>query len=223
SGGGSRRFGRELGQTRDWDVLCMQSIPAAGASFPGELARISEAAASARQASHRKLEGILHRGAFTTLILHLAVELSCLDDPDRNNLEMEQPFTQIGPYLMDRIAGKITKRTSHVMRLSANGLHSLRKKLDRLYDDIAFVEALYPKPHLSAYRARCEELQEILGLANDAVVTRRLVRGLVKSDSGNLERPGRHILSWSKERRKEALRGLERATVNFRLASPFWR
>ena len=217
-----RRFVRELGRTRDWDVLCLQTIPAASRAFPGELVPVSEVATAAQQASHRALRKILHGRALTTLILHFAVELSRTSDLNRNNLEMEQPFTQLGPYLLDRVSRKITRRTSHVGGLSTKRLHGLRKRLDRLYDDIAFVEALYPKRHVRAYRARCEALQDILGLVNDAVVTRRLVLGLVKRSSGNLETPGRHLLSWSKERRKAALGDLESAADGFLSAPPFW-
>ncbi|WP_454623404.1 CYTH and CHAD domain-containing protein [Brucella anthropi] len=218
-----KHFVRKFGQTRDWDVLCTETIPAATAALPNDLDQIRERAETARNGSHKTLKKTLRGRAFTALVLSLATELSDAEDSSINIPDMKRPFTEIAPSLFDRIVTEISKRARHPGSLSANELHRLRKGLDRLYDDVTFVEALYSKHRLATYRARCEELQEILGLANDAVVTRRLIRELVKHGAGHSREPCDALVSWSKERRRKALHDLGRAVDGLRSASPFWR
>jgi len=218
-----RRFGRKFGRTRDWDVFCTQTIPAATASLPATLDRIGEQAASARDASHTTLVRLLRSPPFTALILSFATQMMDAGAGLFGGPDAGRPFHELAPSLFDRILGKIAKRARNPRSLSANGLHRLRKGLDRLYDDMTFVEALYSKEGLEAYRARCEALQKILGSSNDAVVTRRLIRRLDRGEARRARKPRGPLVSWSKSRRKEALHDLERAIDAFRSAPPFWR
>ena len=218
-----QRFGRKFGETRDWDVLCTQTIPTATASLPTPLDQIGERAARARAASHRTLEHILCSRSFTGLVLSLANTMSSLDEDPSDFPGTERPFIDVAAPLLDRILGKFVNRASHPRRLSANELHSLRKILDRLYDDITFVEGLYPRRRLDAYRERCQELQAILGASNDAVVTRRLIQQLDKQGSKRSRKACHNLVSWNKDRRKEALQDLEHAVDRFQSAAPFWR
>lgn len=218
-----RRFGRKFGQTRDWDVLCTQTIPTAKASLPIPLDEIAAGAARARTASHRKLEHMLRSRSFTSLVLSLAVEVRGVENSPTEKIDTKQPFLNVAATLFDRVLAKIEECARDPERLSPNGLHGLRKVLDRLFDDMTFVQRLYPKRRLESYREKCQALQEILGASNDAVVTRKLIRKLDRHGPRGSQKPCKRLVSWSKERRKEALRDLERTVGRFRSATPFWR
>jgi len=72
------------------------------------------------------------------------------------------------------------------------------------------------------YRSRCEALEEILGLANDAVVTKRLALSLVAARRPDLAKPAGALTRWSGRRGRKALQGLKPALKEFRAAPTFW-
>ncbi len=72
------------------------------------------------------------------------------------------------------------------------------------------------------YSSRCEELEKILGLANDAVVTKRLALSLVSASRPDLAKPAGALVRWNERRGRKALQGFKPALKEFRAASAFW-
>jgi CHAD domain-containing protein len=95
----------------------------------------------------------------------------------------------LAPSLLDRAARKAAQRARHAARLSVEELHLLRKSLDKLCDDVKYLAGLFSRRAVKTYRDRCEDVQEILGLANDAVVTKQLALELVADDRSDLAKP----------------------------------
>ena len=75
---------------------------------------------------------------------------------------------------------------------------------------------------MKTYRNRCKALQEILGLANDAVVTKRLARSLVSASRPDLAKPVGALSRWSKRRGQKTLLTLKTALKSFRAAPAYW-
>jgi hypothetical protein len=84
-------------------------------------------------------------------------------------------------------------------------------KLKELWFDIESLARLYQPRGVKTYRSRCEALEKILGVANDAVVTRRLAFSLVSASRPNLRKPASTLTQWSERRGRKALRGLKHA------------
>jgi triphosphatase len=128
----------------------------------------------------------------------------------------------LAPSLLDRVADKANKRGRHIARLSPEERHSLRKSLKKLCCDVGYLAELYRRRSVNIYVGRCEDLLEILGVANDATVTQRLAPTLVTNSRPDLAKPAGALAKWSKRRGRKALRGLKGALKDFRATPAFW-
>ena len=219
-------FGRLFGAARDWDVFCLQTLPAAMMELPAErLWDLKQVAEVERQLAHAAVVDAVRGQNFTAMIISLAVwaeegaERPCALGDDA----MGKRLATLAPSLLDRVAAKAKKRGRHEGKLSAEARHSLRKALDKLCDDVKFLTRIFPPRELQRYRDRCEDVQAILGIANDAEVAQRLVVTLVTNRRPDLAKPADALARWSKRRSQKALRGLKAALEDFRAAPVFWR
>ena len=220
-----QRFGRIFGKARDWDVFCLQTLPAAMTNLPAERLRdLDQVAEIERQVAHAAVSDALRGQHFTALVLDLAVwtEGGAAQPRTLGDDRMGKRLATVAPLLLDRVAGKAKKRGRHAGRLSADELHGLRKSLDKLCDDVAYLAGLYRRRAVNAYRGRCEDLQEILGAANDAAVTKQLALKLVTDTRPDLAKPAGALARWSERRNRKALRGLKGALKDFRATPGFW-
>jgi hypothetical protein len=136
---------------------------------------------------------------------------------------MRKRLATLAPCLLDRVAAKAKKREHHEGKLSAEARHSLRKALDKLCDDVKFLTQIFPRRKLERYRDRCEDVQAILGLANDAEVAQRLLLTLVTDRRPDLAKPADTLARWSKRRSRKTLRDLKAALEDFQAEPVFWR
>jgi len=220
-----QRFGRIFGAARDWDVFCLHTLPAAMEDLPGERLRdLNQVAEKQRKAAHAVVVETVCGQHFTALILGLAVWTEagvarpCTLGDDR----MGKRLATLAPSLLDRAARKVTKRARNAGQLSVEKLHRLRKALDKLCDDVKYLAGLFPLRAVETYRDRCEDVQEILGVANDAVVTKQLALHLVTDSRPDLAKPASALVLWSKHRRRNAMGGLKGALKHLRAAPVFW-
>lgn len=88
--------------------------------------------------------------------------------------------------------------------------------------DVESLAGLYPPRAVKIYSSRCEELEKILGLANDAVVTKRLALSLVSASRPDLAKPAGALVRWNERRGRKALQGFKPALKEFRAAPAFW-
>jgi CHAD domain-containing protein len=123
---------------------------------------------------------------------------------------------------LNRAAGKVKRRSRHAGRLSASKRHALRKSLKKLCFDVETLAGLYTPRAVRTYSSRCEALEKILGLANDAVMTKRMAVSLVSVNRRDLAKPAAALTRWSKRRGRKALQGLKAALKEFREAPAFW-
>jgi CHAD domain-containing protein len=101
-------------------------------------------------------------------------------------------------------------------------LHALRKSLKKLCCDVNSLRDLYRQRTVRVYRGRCEDLERILGVANDAAVTQRLALSLATARRPDLAKSTNALAQWSARRRRDALRGLKGAWKAFRATPAFW-
>ncbi len=99
--------------------------------------------------------------------------------------------------MLDRLAGKASKRGRHLERRSEDELHALRKSLKTLRYSTDFVGGLYDRKWVKTYMQDCKELQEGLGSLNDAAVAEELARRLGESDPVRLAAPAKALVRWS--------------------------
>jgi triphosphatase len=218
-----RRFGRVLGEARDWDVFCLETLPTALGDGAGESWRalLEKAASVKRTASHQRLGEELARPTMTGLALGFA---AWLEDDARlvGGKSLEDRLTNLAPELLDRLARKVSQRGRHIQRRAPPDLHALRKSLKRLRYSADYLAGLYPRKAVKPYLKRCRELQDLLGRINDAAVAVTLAEQL--SGDGRLEFApalgalARSAATW----RDKAMSGLPVAWDEFQTTPPFW-
>ena len=219
-----RTYGEVLGAARDWDVFCLETLPAAMPDLSTErLEDLNAAAEVERQLAHEAVAIAVRGREFSELVLGLVIWTDVVaSEPLRYDAGLTlQRLSSLAPSLLDRAAVTVRRRGRHIGRLSEAERHGLRKSLKKLGFDVECLARFYGAKGVKRYRRRCEALEKILGVANDAVVTNRLALKLA-AGRPELSKPARAVERWNKLRGRKALKGLQAAMGNFRNASAFW-
>jgi inorganic triphosphatase YgiF len=214
-----RRLGQLLGEARDWDVFCLQTLPEA--LEEPERAGLLPVAQAERNASHVRLQDALARPDLTGTVLRMA----CWAQDEHllaNHAARQLQLADIAPELLDRLARKVAKRGQHIDRLSDADLHRVRKSLKKLRYGIDDLAGLYRPKAVKAFRKHCKDLQAWLGTINDAAVAARLAKSLVQNGQSDRVPAVGAVSGWSETRLRKAKRKLSGAWSEFRDASPFW-
>jgi len=219
-----RDYGVILGEARDWDVFCLETIPAAIADRPAESWNRLRAAAEFERGQAHEAVTLAARGSeVTQLVLGLmtwaedgAIKPSC-----RANLRRRR-LADLAPFLLERPAARVRRKGRDVGRLSQEARHDLRKSLKKLRYDVGYLGCFYPKDEVRRYRRRSKAVEEMLGPANDAVVARQLARRLEAAHPAEVSQAAEALESWCEARERKALRGVEAAIHDLRRARPFW-
>jgi triphosphatase len=223
---GLRLLGEIFGTARDWDVFCLETLSGAMADLPAErLEDLNLVAEVERQFAHEGLADAVRGHDFTALVLGLATSGEAGAATQRSTLcdgLLSKHLKTLAPSLLKRAAGKVKQRGRHASLLSVAKRHGLRKALKKLCFDVESLGGLYRRRGVKIYRSRCEPLEKILGVANDAVVTKRLALSLVSANRPDLAEPAGALTRWSARRSRKALQGLKPALKDFRTAPAFW-
>jgi inorganic triphosphatase YgiF len=220
------RLGRIFGDARDWDVFCLQILPAmddaAGAATWRDL--LETPAMARRETAHRHFVQELRAPTLTSLVLGLAAwaEQGHATPGLLGGEELQQPIEHLCPQLLDRLAHKVTKRGRHIDR-SDDDRHALRKSLKKLRYAIGCVQSLFPGKSTKPYLRACKKLQSLLGDINDTVAATALADSL--ADETHPERaPSIGALARSlDQRRTRALHDLPERWRAFQAEPEFWQ
>jgi CHAD domain-containing protein len=222
---GLRRFGKIIGAARDWDVFCLETLPAAMADLQARrLEDLNLVAEIERQFAHAAVADTMRGHDFTATVLGLAIwaEAGATQPSTLGDSRMGKRLRTLVPSLLDHAAGKAKRRGRRASRLSVARRHELRKSLKKLGFDVQSLAGLYRPRAVKIYRSRCDALEVILGRANDAVVAKRLALSLVSASRPDLAKPAGVLVRWSERRGRKALQGLKPALKEFRAAPAFW-
>jgi inorganic triphosphatase YgiF len=215
-----RRLGRILGEARDWDVFCSETLEEAekqGLQAP-LIRALRKPAEAERQAAHRRLKEELDQPSLTRLVLDLSAwsrDASAWPIPGSEALA--RPVADVAPDLLDHLRRKVRKRGRRIRHRSEEELHDLRKALKRLRYAIEFLVPVLKRRRLKPYLRACKELQEELGMINDAAMAEALARRPGEADP--TLRPAVETLEgWAEARRTAAIGHLHAAWRMFKAA-----
>jgi len=104
---------------------------------------------------------------------------------------------------------------------SRQQLHALRKAIKKLRYSVEFVSGLYRHKQVEAYLDPCEELQELLGMVNDAAVTPAALERL-RENGEDLVPAIDTLAEWAITRGEKARRHVSKPWHELRDAAPFW-
>lgn len=221
-----RRFAKILGVARDWDVLCLQTLPTAMAQLPDhDWVKLLDVAEAERQIAHSEVGNALCGADFAKLLADLAIfSENCATKPHKiGTKRLSGRLSDVTVTLLEQISGKAEKAGRHPLKQSMIELHDFRKALDRLNAAIRFLAGHYPKPSVSAYRNRTDLVRDIIGAANDAEVTKQLVEKLAAAGGSDLSPVIHALVTWVDQQADRNLTGLKPATQRLRAEPKFWK
>ncbi|NEU14795.1 CHAD domain-containing protein [Methylobacterium sp. BTF04] len=220
-----RTHGQILGAARDWDVFCLETLPAAMPDLSSErLEDLNAAAQVERQRAHEAVAAALRGRGFSEMVLGLVCwsDVGALAPSGHDTGLTGRKLSTLASSLLDRASKRVRRRGRHAGRLSETGRHDLRKSLKKLSLDIEALAPFYGTNAVKRYRRRSEALERILGVANDAAVTDGLAHKLVATNRAALSKPAYALEHWNRVRGRKALIGLRAAMRNLRHQPKFW-
>lgn len=184
-----RDWNAALGPTRDWDVLCLETLPAIAPHFADAQAWTHFAAAAethrqnARQAMRTTLtESNPGRGLlqFQQWLTQKAWRDSASADPDQD-LACVQPLSDFATHALRSGRRKVRNMAQDFGALSSDARHALRILIKRQRYAVEFFKSL----HLGKGKSYLNALviaQDSLGRSNDAHVAARLLDALTGTE-----------------------------------------
>lgn len=172
-------LGKRLGPARDWDVFLGGSALQVAAAFPAEprLIRLLHAAERRRKACHAGLRAYLEGPAFR----RLGVELAWLAGARSWHRALSEngaspSLPEFAAALLDKRLRRLLAAGEEIEALDAAGLHALRLRAKRArYAAEIFAPLYQPKPALR-FVERLANLQDRLGVMNDATTAATLLQ-----------------------------------------------
>ena len=220
-----KHFGLVFGEARDWDVFCLQTLPAAMSDLPAErIWDLHPAAEVERQAAHATVRAALLGPEFTALLLSMAIWLDA-GSAQPNGLvgeRMDGRLDRLAPSLLNRVARKTKKCSQQAGRLSEENLHRLRKALKKLFYDVEDLSGLFGYRVAKKYLHRCGALGALLGVSTDAVATQLLALNLVTESRQDLAQPAGALAKWSARRGRRARKKFLVMLPGFHDLQPIW-
>jgi len=170
-----------LGPARDWDVFLEGGLGPLLARFPHKRSlRLFRATAErVRQAHYGALRAALADPRYPQLLSGLATWLeqcawrAALDAAQRHALT--KPVLAFATPHLDRAQRRVIQPGERFVTLDAAQRHALRIRIKELRYALDFFASLYAAPTVKSYLGALSQLQDHLGLLNDAVVASRLL------------------------------------------------
>jgi CHAD domain-containing protein len=218
-----RRLAQVLGEARDWDVFCTQTLADAAEEGVAELctASLLAKAEAERAAAHERLAAELAGPALTRTMLAMAawVEAPASLSGRAGGDALSKPLSGLASKLEKRLERKVRDRGRHIGRRSEEELHDLRKALKKLRYGVEFLTPLHQEDRVKSYLHHCKLLQEQLGAINDAAMAVTLAQRLGTQDA-SLASAVDALKAWASQRRTQAMAQLPQAWREFKKA-PF--
>ena len=225
-----RWIASSLGPARDWDVFATETLPPIMEAFPGheELSQFAEAAALLRHEGRRVARDAVGSERYERLLLRTSAWLACEkwrvampQDALPLLAESLQPFAA---RMLQRRHRRVKRRGRDHESFTAEQRHELRIAVKKLRYCAEFFGPIFEADAVRAYTRGLGELQNVLGVLNDAAVTARLLSELSTRhpDLAHGEAPG-IVNGWTRHLTLERLGHLSEAWERFEDAKPFWR
>jgi inorganic triphosphatase YgiF len=202
-----RRLGRVLGEARDWDVFCTETLQAAEERVARPWLDLLRGPAEAeRRAAHACLADEFAGPVLTATVLGLAAwaedPAALTDVPDGG--AMREPLEELVPALETQLERKVLRRGRHIRTRRDEELHGLRKAVKRLRYAVEFLAPLHRHKEVKAYLQACKALQEQLGTINDAAMSVALAERLNGGRQAELAPAVAELAGWAEGRRTKA-------------------
>jgi triphosphatase len=176
-----RDLAQALGAARDWDVFLQGIGPGTLAALDGDarIKRLLNAAARERDAAYAGLTTFLASPGFRRTVW-LGLQLGQI----RPAPVAAKPLAPFAAQLLAKRWKRLKRAGAAMQELDPTALHEMRLDAKRLRYAAEPFAALWPGRAAKRFTRRLADLQEALGLANDATVARHLAMRLAGRGAG---------------------------------------
>lgn len=176
-----RDLAQALGAARDWDVFLMGIGPGTLAALDGDMRvkRLLGAAGRERDAAYAALGALLDSAEFRRTIW-TGLQLAMIPP----GAGADQPLAPFAAALLRKRWKRLKRAGAAMEELDSTALHEMRLDAKRLRYAAEPFAALWPGRAARRFARRLADLQEALGLANDATVARHLAMRLAGRGAG---------------------------------------
>jgi CHAD domain-containing protein len=189
-------LGRQLGDTRDWDVFLAETLSPLEEAFPGDeaLARLREHSLAVQSAAQSSAAMALSGQDYSRLLLAFAAALYRCEPPTIESGDVGKCVCKgdLRKFAKRRLRKclaailRIVKNVKKPRRLDDAAWHRLRIACKKLRYALEFFAPLLPRKRLNRYQEGLVAFQELLGKFNDQVTAERLIGELYPDDSASL-------------------------------------
>lgn len=213
-----RDLAQALGAARDWDVFLLGIGPGTLAALEGDarVKRLLGAAARERDAAYAALGAFLDSAAFRRTIW-LGLQLAVV----RPSQTLPQPLAPFAAELLRKRWKRLKQAGAAMEELDSAALHEMRLDAKRLRYAAEPFAALWPGRAARRFTRRLADLQEALGLANDAVVARGLATRLAGRGASGFAIGA--VTGFAAGRAEGSRIGAIHAWKSLRKAGSFWK
>ncbi|PWV59276.1 CHAD domain-containing protein [Plasticicumulans acidivorans] len=205
-----RRLARTLGESRDRDVLCAETLPRLLDEDDGLHAHFAVGRQQARVAAVSAIEA----AAFATLLADIE---SWLDGLGRDaRAPLHKAIGKLAPRLLERRLHRLRKRGRHLAQLPDAERHAARIAAKELRYAAEFLGSLYPAERVKPFIHALAALQDTLGRLNDLVTLERLCADLTDAHAAA------HLLAAGRADACAAHAELDQVWQCFRHTPAFW-
>lgn len=216
-----RWFQQRLSHARDWHVFTDETLPAIKAAHPDKqeaLTRLRKIALAERARATRDVTDIFESRRYTRLMLQFERWLATPSEVlDRSAID--RPVADFAVEVLEKTLRDFLIDTRPLCRMIGEDLHSLRKRGKKARYASEFFSGLWPESCTRPFLRQMENIQDSLGIINDANVARQLVvvtrPGLLDAQTVWL------VQDWSATQTSECIKQTQRHWRRFQRARHF--
>ncbi len=218
-----------LGPARDWDVFATETLPPIMAAFSEHagLARLAKSAETPRSEGREAAQAAVASERYERLLLRISAWLACEKWREVIPLEalpiLAEPLRPFAARMLQRRHRRVKRRGRNHEHFTPEERHALRIALKKLRYCAEFFGPVFEPDAVRGYTRPLAELQDVLGVLNDAAVTGRLLPELAaRGPEGDLAEALGIVNGWTRQFTVERLSHLAAAWERFEDAKPFW-
>lgn len=220
--GALRGIATALAPARDWDVLVIETLPAALDALALDHAAPALLEACERQRKRARAMAIrsIKAEQYRNSMLDLGRLLAPGEEPDSG--AWCRPARECATQILAHWHTRVLKRGRRIDRRSSAELHRLRIAVKQLRYAVEFFNGLFAPRRMAALRERLTRLQDILGRINDAAGVAPLLDGAAAAGGPDVRLAAERVVAWCGDRAAGERAELRAAWRRFRAAPLPW-
>jgi len=226
----SKRIADAFGQARDWRVFSDMVAAGPALRLPGASGVAELIALAGARAEAGRAEGVVTLAAAATTKFALALHLYICARGWRNAAgeaelrALGEPAADFAAVALERLFRRVKRRARGFEALAPEARHEMRIALKQMRYGVDFFGPLFrPGSAVAAFADAAAELQDLLGVANDAAVASHLVASIDRAGKPDLAFAAGAVIGWCERGGLVDEAALRRSWKALRRARRFWR